>query len=237
MTTTPTRRERLRAATVHEIKDAARGMLVTGGPQAISLRAIAREMGMTAPAIYRYFPSLDALIGELVDDLYDEIRRAVEEARDIEPDDGRKQLTEMARAFRNWSIAHRAEFGLLFGTPVAEVATFEEDHCLDPEHSGHRFGAVFLGTFASLWHRAPFPTPPPETIAEGLAASLEPYRQAHGSDMDLPVEVMYLYLSGWTRLYGLVAMEVFGHMRWAMSDGSPLFETEVANFVRQLTPA
>jgi hypothetical protein len=48
---------------------------------------------------------------------------------------------------------------------------------------------------------------------------------------------MYLYLSSWTRLYGLVAMEVFGHMRWAMSDGRPLFETELANFVRQLSPA
>jgi AcrR family transcriptional regulator len=236
MTTTPTRRERLRAATVHEIKDAARRMLVTGGPQAISLRAIAREMGMTAPAIYRYFPSLDALIGDLVDDLYDEIRRAVEEARDTAPDDELRQLAEMARAFRNWSITHRAEFGLLFGTPVPEVASFEE-HCLDPEHSGHRFGAVFLASFASLWHRAPFPTPPPETIADGLATSLEPYREAHGPDMDLPLEVMYLYLSSWTRLYGLVAMEVFGHMRWAMSDGAPLFETELANFVRQLSPA
>jgi len=62
MTVTPTRRERLRTATVAEIKDLARRLLKAGGPQSISLRAIARDMGMTAPAIYRYFPSLDQLV-------------------------------------------------------------------------------------------------------------------------------------------------------------------------------
>src|SRR5688572_27661487 len=84
MTVTPTRRERIRSATVAEIKDHARQLLGSGGPPAISLRAIAREMGMTAPAIYRYFPSLDALVVDLVEDLYDELRLAVEAVRDRE---------------------------------------------------------------------------------------------------------------------------------------------------------
>ena len=70
----PSRRERIRTATVAEIKALARRLLVGGGLAAISLRAIARDMGMTAPAIYRYFPSLDALVAELTEDLYDELR-------------------------------------------------------------------------------------------------------------------------------------------------------------------
>ena len=104
-TTSPTRRERLRTATVAEIKDLARRLLVTGGPTAISLRAIAREMGMTAPAIYRYFPSLDALVVELTEDLYDELRESIEAARDGCPADGSAaeasplaQLAEIGRA-------------------------------------------------------------------------------------------------------------------------------------------
>jgi AcrR family transcriptional regulator len=234
VTTTPTRRERVRAATVHDIKDAARRMLVTGGPQAISLRAIARDMGMTAPAIYRYFPSLDALVMELADDLYDELRATIVAALDPEPaDEPLRQLSAMARAFRRWSVAHPAEFGLLFGNPVPGLVAFESA-CPEEEHSGHRFGAAFLGVFAAVWHTAPFATPPRELISDRLVADLEPYRQAHGPD--LPLEVTYLYLSGWTRLYGLVAMEVFGHMRWALADVESLFETELANFVYQLRP-
>ncbi|HEU5110771.1 MAG TPA: TetR/AcrR family transcriptional regulator [Micromonosporaceae bacterium] len=233
MTATPTRRERLRAATVHEIKAAARGMLVAGGSQAISLRAIAREMGMTAPAIYRYFPSLEALISDLVEDLFDELRGEVVAARDAEPNGELERMVAMARAFRRWSVGHPAEFALLFGNPVPGVAALE-DNCFMPEHGGARFGAVFLDTFAALWHKAPFRTPPPGMISEELAGSLLPYGQHHEDHTELPVEVIYLYLSGWTRLYGLVALEVFGHNRWALSDPEPLFETELAVFADQL---
>lgn len=234
MTTThPTRRERLRMATLHEIKDAARQMLVTGGPQAISLRAIAREMGMTAPAIYRYFPSLDALVADLASDLFDELRGQAEAARDAEPPESLlAQLAAMARAFRHWSIAHPAEFGLLFGNPVPGVVAAQE-LCAEEDHGGTRFGATFLATFAALWQRAPFPTPPREQIPEQLATDLEPYRAVHGPD--LPLEAIYFYLSAWTRLYGLVAVEVFGHLRWALSDTTALFETELADFIRQLS--
>ena len=140
----------------------------------------------------------------------------------------------MVRAFRHWSVGHPVEFGLLFGNPVPGVAAYEEE-CQDPEHHGNRIGQVFLQTFATLWRQSPFPTPPPELLSERLAAHLEPYRQAHGPD--LPIEVIYMYLSGWTRLYGMVAMEVFGHARWALSDVEPLFDTELAVFVRQLSPA
>src|SRR4051812_44586825 len=108
-TTSPTRRERLRGAAVAEIKQTARKLLVEGGPPAISLRAIARHMGMTAPAIYRYFPSLDALVIELTGEICDELSGLVEAARDEAPaDEPLLQLAAMARAFRAWSLAHRS---------------------------------------------------------------------------------------------------------------------------------
>src|SRR6266516_370540 len=77
VTEAPTRRERLRTATLAEIKQAARQLVVRHGPTAISLRAIGRELGMSAPALYRYFPSLEALVMAVCSDVYDELRDAV----------------------------------------------------------------------------------------------------------------------------------------------------------------
>jgi AcrR family transcriptional regulator len=226
-----TRRERLRTAAVAEIKGLARRLLVSGGPTAISLRAIARDMGMTAPAIYRYFPSLDALIEELTSDLFDELREAIEAGRDAVAPEAMIQLKGMAQAFRLWSIDHPAEFGLMFGTPVPGVAGFEDD-CLGPDHAGARFGAPFLAAFGEAWRAAPFDTPPVDMIESYLGAHLGPYRQTFGPDV--PVQVIYTYLSGWTRLYGMVAMEVFGHMRWAVDSMGPLFELEIDVFTHRL---
>lgn len=230
MTVPLTRRERLRTATVAEIKDLARRLLVGGGPSAISLRAIARDMGMTAPAIYRYFPSLDALVAELTEDLYDELREAVEAARSGPPVE---QLAAMARAFRRWCVGHPAEFGLMFGSPVPGVASFEVG-CINPDHAGARFGAPFIAALSQLWQERPFRTPPVELIRASLGPYLSPYTELQ-HESDLPVQIIYVYLSAWTRLYGLVAMEVFGHLQWAVTTVEPLFELELTTFIAGLS--
>ncbi|MFC6017381.1 TetR/AcrR family transcriptional regulator [Plantactinospora solaniradicis] len=230
--TAPTRRERLRTAAVSEIKDGARRLLVTGGPQAISLRAIARDMGMTAPAIYRYFPSLDALIVDLAGDLLNELREHLEAARDAAGEAPVAQLAATARAFRNWSVRHPVEFGLVFGSLVPGVDAFPEN-CGNEDDPGARLGAVFIVPLLELWHRSPFPVPPPAQADHRLAESLGPMRERHP---ELPVEVARLMLSGWTMLYGLVSMEVYHQLRWAVSDPEALFEAELAAFLRQLSP-
>ncbi|MGK5674011.1 TetR/AcrR family transcriptional regulator [Micromonospora sp. URMC 106] len=229
--TAPSRRERLRTATVAEIKDAARRLLVTGGVEAISLRAIARDMGMTAPAIYRYFPSLEALVAALAGDLYDELRVRLEAARDDAGAEPVDQLLAMCRAFRAWAVAHSAEFGLIFGARVPGLDAFVDD-CVDPDHPGARFGAVFVQPVIDLWRRSPFPTPPVELLQQHLGGRLEPLRLSHG---EVPIEVAYAFLSGWTRLYGLVAMEVFGQLTWAVTEAEALFELELTTFTAQLS--
>ncbi|BCB82249.1 hypothetical protein Pflav_086590 [Phytohabitans flavus] len=156
-TSSPTRRERLRSATVSEIKEGARRLLVTGGPQAISLRQIAREMGMTAPAIYRYFPSLEALVTALAEDLWNEVAATVAEATAAVGDDPGRQLAAMARAYRAWAVANPVEFGLIFGPPTPTLADFTTD-CL-PDDPGARFGQPYLDVFLALWQRKPWPTP------------------------------------------------------------------------------
>jgi len=101
------RRERLRREMIDEIIGTARLLLEKDGPSAISLRAIARQVGVTAPAIYRYYPSLDALMSALSDSVISELCATVESARD--------QSGGMAREFRGWALDHPASFRLALG--------------------------------------------------------------------------------------------------------------------------
>lgn len=228
--TAPTRRDRLRNATLAEIKDGARRLLVTGGIDAVSLRAIARDMGMTAPAIYRYFPSLEALVVALAGDLYDEVTGRLETARDGAGDDPVDQVAAMCRAFRSWSVEHPAEFGLIFGARVPGLDAFVDD-CVRPDHPGARFGTVFLQPLLDLWHRAPFATPPTAVLREHLGGRLEPLRLSHG---EVPIEVAWILLAGWTRLWGLVAMEVFRQLDWAITEPEHLFNLELTTLTATL---
>src|SRR5688572_609582 len=99
------RSQRRRAATRAEIKAAARDQLVSGGPGSISLRAVARDMGLTAPALYRYYPALDSLVLELCTDLYTELRLECEAARDRVPEkDFVERLRAMCWEFRRWVL-------------------------------------------------------------------------------------------------------------------------------------
>jgi AcrR family transcriptional regulator len=223
----------MRAAAIAEIKGIARGLLVEGGPSAVSLRAIARAMGLTPTAMYRYFPSLDALIAALGDDLRDELRRCIESARDEMPgDDPLQRVSQMARAFRAWALGHPAEFGLLFGPRWPGVPQAQADSAKPPDPD-FGFGAPFLAEFWSLWKLRPIQTPPVGLIEERLGRHLGPYAVTFGQDIPLPV--MFIFLSAWTRLFGMVAMEVFGHMKWAFADPEVLFEMELLNFAKQLT--
>src|SRR5919202_1929203 len=95
------RRDRLRADTVREIKDTARRVRFEHGGEGLALRAIARQMGMTAPALYRYFDSREDLVGHVVADLYDELVDHLGGARDAaEPAVPAVQLLACSRAFR-----------------------------------------------------------------------------------------------------------------------------------------
>jgi AcrR family transcriptional regulator len=231
-TTTPNRRERLRTATVTEIKQSARRLLVDGGAPAVSLRAIARDMGMTAPAIYRYFDSLDTLVIALIGDLFDELREDVEKIAATHPDaDPATRIADMARGFRRWGLAHPAEFALMFGSPVPGVVPFAAQ-CGPLNDAGARFGEAFLNVIGDLYAATPFPTPPQEVLDGPLRDAVVPYFATHGDRFPLPV--VYAFLSSWTSLYGLVAMEVFGHLQWAMTDVEPLFELELHRAISRL---
>src|SRR5262249_21707619 len=116
--TTPIR-HRYRAQVRDEVKAAALRQLAEGGPQALSINAIAKELGVSGPALYRYFAGRDELLTELVVEAYDDLGRAVADAADrARGRAARERLRALARAYRKWALAQPHRYSLLFAAPV-----------------------------------------------------------------------------------------------------------------------
>jgi AcrR family transcriptional regulator len=228
--TTLSRRDRVRAATVTEIKDTARRILVAEGPDGLSLRAIAREMGMTAPALYRYFPSREQLVEALIADLYDELTTALTAAGSAAGADPRVQITAASRAFRSWALAHPREFGLLFGSPIPGIDAHSDDS--PAGLASERFGQLFGGLVARIYLTSPFPVPAEDEMDPQLRRQLRAWCSA--LPVELPIGAGQVFLSCWIRLYGMVAMEVFGHLQFALPDAEPMFEAELRDLAVKL---
>jgi AcrR family transcriptional regulator len=235
-----TRRDRVRAATMQEIKQTARRILVEQGPEAVSLRAIAREMGMTAPALYRYFGSHEDLIRHVIAEIFTElgadIHQAIEAAApSVNGSEGpalpggetQRQLTAKMTAkltaacaeFRHWALNHKAEFALLFGVPLPGLDDGRYDIA---DECALQFAGTFLALFLEVWNVRQFPVPAPDEIDPGLLEQLTRYRDSLGTD--LPIGAVLTFLRCWTLLYGGVSMEVFGHLDFALEDAAPMFE-------------
>ena len=236
------RRDRLRAATTQEIIDTARRLLVTQGPEGASLRAIAREMGMTAPALYRYFGSheelLRSVVGSIFLDLADYVRGAIHTAADDAPADVSSneamalKLTSACRAFRAWTLEHVPEFSLIFGSPLPGLEVLHQIHADPTVDCGYQFGQIFLDLYANLYERYPFPIPADRDIEPSLRQQLVRYRDLTGSD--LPLGALQTFLRCWVRLYGAVSLEAFGHLKFALEDASPMFELMLADLASLL---
>jgi len=222
----PNRRERLRAATTAEIKETARRILVTEGPDAVSLRAIAREMGMTAPALYRYFGSHDELIKHVIADIFAElaadIRSAIAAADAGSGGDMTAKVFAACWEFRRWSLGHTREFGLIFATPLPGLHVQKDEITAE---KGGQFGNTFFILLLELWRKRPFPVPADDEIDPGLLRQLEQYGDGLGGLAEgLPLGLLLVFLRCWVRLYGIVSLEVFGHLSFALDDGRPMFE-------------
>ncbi len=220
------RRERARADTLRDIRRAARRVLVEHGGEGLALRAVAREVGLTAPALYRYFASREELVEQVVADLYAELCDVMEAERDtVDPGRPGTQLLVTSRAFRAWALGHPAEFGLLFGSAADGVVPDEAAGEGPAALAARRFGGVFAALFAAVYLQRPFPVPAEDELDPRYRDQLRAWCTT--LPVELPVGVMALFLSCWVRLYGLVCMEVFGHLRFALDDAGPMFEAEM----------
>jgi len=236
MVQAPSRRDRVRAATTQEIIQTARRLLVQEGPDAVSLRAIAREMGMTAPALYRYFDSHEELLRHVVADIFTElashVKAAIHDAAAATSglDEAELMVVKMAagcREFRAWTLEHVPEFSMIFGSPLPGLEALHEIQRDPTVDCGYRFGQVFLDLFGELFRRRPFPIPADDEIDPSLREQLARYREL--TDSDLPLGALQTFLRCWVLLYGAVSLEAFGHLKFALDDPSPMFELMLAD--------
>ncbi|MGW5877124.1 TetR/AcrR family transcriptional regulator [Nocardiopsis terrae] len=230
---TLSRRERVREATLAEIKETARRHLVEFGVAGVSLRAIAREMGMTAPGLYRYVPGIDALLVSITADMYEELADVVAEADASMPEedtDGR--ILTSLRAFRNWAISHQPEFSVMFGPrtrldPEADITSALE--------AGRRFGSTFFTLFDRLVAEERFALPADDDLPIALRRELRSFADTVGfSSPNVPEGAVMVLTTCWVRLYGVVCMEVFQHLNFVVGDMEPLFESELRNMAADL---
>jgi AcrR family transcriptional regulator len=200
-----TPRERARARTMQEITRIGRQHLTDYGAAALSLRAVARDLGVVSSAVYRYVRSRDELLTLLVVDGYNELGDAVDAALAEMPRDAyRARFVAVGRAVRGWAFAEPATYALLFGGPVPGYRA-PDDQTVVP---GTRVVSSLIGIGADA-HRAGLLAVPPDGEAPpALRTWFDGVRHQFGTD--LPDAVLTRGVLSWAGLFGCVSFEVFG---------------------------
>jgi AcrR family transcriptional regulator len=233
----PTMRTRYRAQVRQEVKHAALAQLAAAGPAGLSVTAIGKQLGVSGPALYRYFASRDELLTELVADAYHDLAQACA-AAEAGGVTGRARFEAVARAYRAWALAQPHRYRLLFGPPLPGNDAHEQ-HLADAAQATMN---VLIGALGELEdpaadasppsasppsappHSAPLPSalPPGSPLAGQLAA------WTAARDLDIPPATALRAILSWSRLHGLVSLEIAGNFAAMGIDPDALFQTELA---------
>lgn len=199
----PTRRERLRAQTLAEIKQHATEQIAADGVEALSLNGVARAMGMSGPAIYRYFASRDELLAALVAEAWGGLADALEAAAA-----GARRRAPAARfravcdAHRAWALEHPHRYGLAMETSYGS-GRFAPDTTLP---AAGRSMVVLVDAVADL---GPLPATRPGSTG-ALDGQLDRWRSSRGLRDDVAPAALELAVLTWTRMHGTVSLELTG---------------------------
>lgn len=217
----PTPREQARADTNREILRVGREQLGEVGAAALSLRAVARELGMVSSAIYRYVANRDDLLTRLIDDAYNSLGAAVEaDVTATATNDPASRWVSSALVIRSWAIDHRHEYSLLYGSPVPGYAAPQQTAV-----SGTRATRALITIVADairsnqLTERIGSPV----DIDAELSGDFDILRTA--IDLEVSNAVVLDVLIAWSQLFGLVSFELFSQTRGIVEHHEALFET------------
>jgi AcrR family transcriptional regulator len=219
-----TARERVRAELTREITQTARRHLALSGAAGLSLRAVARDLGMVSSAVYRYFPSRDDLLTALIIDGYNAIGAAVEKAEGTRSrDDHTGRWLAACHAAREWGLAHPHEYALVYGSPVPGYRAPEQT--IGPAarvavvlgkiiSDAHASGAVAPPRSgpAQMW------PPPPASFAPDAARLRETVLAA------VPDDIAARSLAAWASVFGMVSFELFGQFENVVTDRAGFFD-------------
>ena len=214
-------RERYRAQVRAEVKQAALDQLAQAGPAGVSISAIGKQLGISGPGLYRYFGSRDELLTELVMDAYGDLADALAAATsDARGQDPRARLKALARAYRSWALAQPHRYRLLYGPPLPGY----DAHAERLVEASRRAMSQLLDVVRELGDGTI--EPPAEPLASQLAAWVRP------QDPGIGPATAWRAILIWSRLHGIVSLEIAGNFASMGIDPGQLFETELATLTR-----
>ncbi|ADG73438.1 transcriptional regulator, TetR family [Cellulomonas flavigena DSM 20109] len=214
------RRERLRQQTVDEIKAHAFALVDAGGAQEVTIASVGKAMGLTPPALYRYFASREALVAALVVDAYADLGATVARAAQDAADQGAaERVRRMLGTYRDWALAHPRRYTLLFS-----------DRTRDVPDSPDGVAAVNVGMLPLLVTLGEIAPGAPDD-ASPLGEGLRRWAEAIGGPADLSPATLRLAVLAWSRVHGLVSLEITGALDGMGLDAGTLVATEIEHLV------
>jgi len=222
-------RERARGEITTAIKDEARRQLAAQGAAKLSLRAVARELGMVSSALYRYFPGRDDLLTALITDSYDALGAAAEAALEqsaAQADSHLARWQAVCRAVRAWALSHPHEYALIYGSPVPGYAAPETT-----TGPAARAALALITIAADANAAGALRLPAPADAAPGPV--LEDARDlTQRLGVELPAPAMAELAAAWAQLFGLVSFELFGQFERVIDERDAFFDHAVTGLAR-----
>ncbi|MGC0249316.1 TetR/AcrR family transcriptional regulator [Pseudactinotalea sp. Z1748] len=221
-TTRPlTPRARARADAISRIKELALAQLADSGPASLSLRAIARELGIVSSALYRYFPSRDALLTALIVDAYQDLATTLDHAaRDHRP---AQRWMQICMALRRWAHEEPHRFALIYGTPVPGYAAPAET--IEP-------ATQVMAQFLQVAATATGPVPDDEPPSAALTEQLHRLTEALQSNISPQRALAAVGVIG--QLFGLLTLELGGHLVGTFEPAEELYAHSVTTGAQRI---
>ena len=220
------RREERHPDLLNAIKDSAWKQITEFGAPALNLRAIARDLGITAPSIYNYFPSRDALVTALIVDAYDSLADAQEAALESSSADSLSaQLFSLGIAYRKWAVTYPQRYQLIFGTPIPNYHA--PDDVTVP--AATRALVPLIKVIQDINTADALRTERFPVMSPRLESMLRSWQKVEGSS---DLESLYLALVCWSRLHGLAGLEI-GNQFPPFIDPAEIFQREMNNILIQ----
>lgn len=224
-------RQQSRARITAELMAAARRQLAEVGAAGISLREVAREIGMVSSAVYRYVESRDELLTRLIIEAYDSLGEAAEAASAAPTDSDLERWMATAHAIRTWSLTHPHEHLLLYGSPVPGYAAPADT--IGPA-TRSTFALVGIVADAAAAGRLAPTAGPPAQLTATFTDELIALTAVLGRDMPRDPDAVLAVLTAWTQMFGLISFEITNQTREVVHDHTALFDATVRRLAHQI---
>jgi AcrR family transcriptional regulator len=212
------------------IKEAAWQQIAQKGAAALSLRAVARSLGITAPAIYNYYPRRDDLVTALIVEAFDSLGDAlIEAAQACAQSDFAERITQAGYAYRQWALTYPQRYNLIFGTPIPGYEAPMEI----TQPAAARSLSVLI-TIIDQSHEAGKLNLTSFEVREPLLGQIEAWKTIVNSQAHTDAHALALIL--WTRIHGVVSIELYQQFPPPISNASALFEMEIAALRKLFLP-